>query len=52
MSAFLLFKEDFKMANAIKIIGILAFTLALFVMTKDYDTLMFAFLILLFTRNS
>lgn len=40
------------MANAIKIIGILIFTLVLYIETKNYDTLMFAFLILLFTKNS
>lgn len=40
------------MDNAIKVIGILGFTLALFIMTKDYNTLMFAFLILLFVKSS
>lgn len=39
------------MANSIKVIGILGFTLALFIMTKDYNTLMFAFMILLFVKN-
>nr|DAM27382.1 MAG TPA: hypothetical protein [Caudoviricetes sp.] len=40
------------MANTIKIISILAFTLILFITTKNYDTLMFTFLILLFVKNS
>ncbi|ARE87103.1 hypothetical protein CLFO_14890 [Clostridium formicaceticum] len=51
MSAFYYAEGDDDMASTIKIIGILSFTLILFIITKNYETLMFAFLILLFLKD-